>query len=142
MKRIMFVALLLLSSIFSFSQSGLDKYYYAVKYLQNNGYSIDRQEYGLLKEGQYYYYEKTFYEGYTYAIVALSIDEDVQDLDLYVYESDGSLHIKDADKKPAAGVDVSVSFTRKMTVKVVNYDSDTPTVPSNCKLIIASKRIY
>lgn len=143
MKKLFLFSLLalILGSSNCFSQ-GWDQYYEIKNKISQLGYSIDKDSYAMLAKGEQFYVEKTFYAGWEYILVAFSIDTDVKDVDVSVYETDGSLYKKDVDAEAIALVEINTPITRKMTIYVKNYNSDTPTLESNCRLLIASKRSY
>ena len=107
--------------------------------LKSEGYTISEEYYSDLAEGAFFYNTKMFYTDNHYLIVALSDDADVQDVDLYLYEEDGSEYEKDTDTDAMAVIHFEPVVGRTMKMSVKNYDSDTPNYESRCWLIVAFK---
>lgn len=135
MKRIV-IFLFLFVSIKSYCQSSYSE---LKAYLKNQGYSISTEQYADLKQGETAGHTKEFYKGTSYVIVAMSEDNDVKDVDIYLNNLDGSEYLKDTDTESVAVIKFDPSFTRSMRVVVKNYRSDTPYYASRCRFIIAYK---
>ena len=136
-KIILMLVVSLLFSLNIYGQSG--NYFELMGRLSHNGYSISTDRYADLKQGQTTSYTRTFYEGTEYLIFGLSDDNDVLDVDIYLYRMDGTEYDKDTDSESVAVVEFYPSFTREMKVTVKNYSSLTPNYASRCRIIIAYK---
>ena len=140
MKKIVILA----SAFFLFAlgvkaQSASADYKEAIALLKDKGYSISTEQYAYLKEGETAYNLKTFYANLDYVVVAMSDDDNVNDVDIYLYDDDGSEYAKDADSKSVAVLTVSPLVTRDMKVVIKNYSSSTPGTTSKCRFVIAYK---
>ncbi len=121
------------------AQSASEDYKEAIAILKDKGYSISTEQYAYLKEGETAYNMKTFYANLDYVIVAMSDDDNVNDVDIYLYDDDGSEYSKDADSKSVAVLTVSPLVTREMKIVIKNYSSSTPDVTSKCRFVVAYK---
>ena len=90
----------------------------------------------IFKEGEYAEYWKPFYVGISYAIVAYTDDPGVQDIDVYLYDTDGSVLVKDTEQATFAIVYYRPYVSRRMRVVIENYDSSSKYRSYNCKFII------
>jgi hypothetical protein len=64
--------------------------------LRSKGYDdISEERYAYLKEGEDAQHWRTFYAGVSYAIVAYTEDAGVRDIDVYLYDTDGTVLVKD-----------------------------------------------
>lgn len=108
-------------------------------YLRQEGFSISTEQYANLSEGETARYFKNFYSGTDYAIIAYSEESGVQDIDVYLYDDDGSLIVKDTDTKDIAIITYSPYVTRQMKVVIKNYNSTSSYHEYDCKFIIAYK---
>jgi len=137
MKTFILLALTSLCIFSSFTDA--DKYYYVKQALENKNYTVVKDIYGDIAEGETVSYWKTFYANTTYAVYGFSEDEDVKDLDIEVQYDDGTTYTRDneADSEPV--VVFTPSYTRTMKVILKNYRSDTPGYESRCEFLIAAK---
>ncbi len=108
-------------------------------YLRKEGYSISTEQYAYLSKGEKAGHTKTFYDGTQYAIVAYSENSDVKDVDIYLYDEDGSLLVKDTDSDTFAIISYTPYTTREMRAVIKNYDSYSSTKEYKCEFIIAYK---
>ncbi len=108
-------------------------------YLRKEGYSISTEQYAYLSKGGKAGHTKKFYDGTDYAIIAYSEESGVKDIDIYLYDEDGSLLVKDTDSKKIAIVTYSPYTTREMRAVIKNYDCSSSTKKYDCKFIIAYK---
>jgi hypothetical protein len=136
----LFAVLIFFGTSTKIMSQGWDDYYKIKNALIENGFTVSKDVYQDLKEGETFKLEKDFYSGNDYVLVAFSIDGDVKDVDLYVYELDGDLYIKDATDANYALVEMSPQYSRNMTIKVKNYKSQTPSYLSKCLLLVAYKK--
>lgn len=107
--------------------------------LLSEGYEVSTEQYADLAQGETAGHTKTFYEGNDYIIVAVSDDDDVSDVDIYLNYTNGDNYDKDTSVDNSAILTFSPSFTREMRVVIKNYASSTPTYQSRCRFIIAYK---
>ena len=137
MKTLYLIVLASFSFCSSFAQGSA---YYNVKdYLLGKGFTISKDIYGDIAQGETVYYWKTFYKDITYVIYGFSDDNNVNDLDIYVYYEDGDLYTHDAESDATPIVTFTPSYTRTMKVVLKNYDSDTPYNESRCRFFIVYK---
>lgn len=140
MKKLLILFLFCVMTVGVYSQNSA--IYYEIKgYITGMGYKVDDSNvfFENLEEGNFFYCYKTFSPGLDYILFAFSEDGDVNDIDAYLLNSDGSTYKKDNDTKNSALIEYtpSIEITRKCMVK--NYSSDTPYYASRCWLIIAYK---
>ena len=84
MKKMIITAMLLLATTsVSFTQ-GKGKYYRVLGYVEDKGYTVSKNEYANLEQGEYANIRKEYYKGNSYLLVAFSDNDDV-DMDLYLY---------------------------------------------------------
>jgi len=105
--------------------------------LKEKGYSISKELFSDLAEGETAYYTKTFYAGTNYAIIAYSEEYGVSDIDIYLYDDDGSVLVKDTDSDQSALVEYSPYVSREMKVVIKNYNSESSVKEYDCRFIIA-----
>lgn len=134
MKRIILRLVILLISTQVFSQTYTNEIKATIR---NDGLSISKEIDIYLSEGETYSFRKTFYEDNSYLIVAFSDEYGVDDIDIFLYDEDGTLLEKDTSTDDIAVVDYSPWVSREMRVVVKNYDSSSTSKNYKCKLIIA-----
>src|SRR3569833_128362 len=117
-RRILIITVMLFISAMGFAQSGSSEYRQVLALLKDKGYSISTEQVADLKQGETAYHFKTFYKNLDYVIVAMSDDDDVTDVDVYLYEEDGDEYTKDTDTKNVAEVKLSRLVTRDMKVVI------------------------
>jgi len=138
-RRILILTAMLFTSAIGFAQSGSSEYRQVLALLKDKGYSISTEQVADLKQGETAYHFKTFYKNLDYVIVAMSDDDDVSDVDVYLYEEDGDEYTKDTDTKNVAVVKMSPLVTRDMKVVIKNYASSSPNYASKCRFVVAYK---
>lgn len=137
MKKLITTALLLLAaSSVSFTQ-GKGKYYRVLGYVEDKGYTVSKNEYAMLETGEYANLSKEYYKNNSYLLVAFSDYDDV-DMDLYLYDDDGSLHTKDTDSDDMAVITFKPLRTRTLRAKYKCNKSDSYKAVK-CRLVIAYK---
>jgi hypothetical protein len=111
--------------------------------LQSYGYTVDLSDHhkvNCVQGGKGYAYYK-FYRGYSYIIVGSSDDYSVTDVDLYVYDTDGTTIVEhDADHSHLAVVSFTPRYDVILKVVIENYKSSTPKYASACRFVVAAKR--
>ena len=137
MKTLLLAALTSFSFCSSFAQGA--NYYNVRDYLEGKGYTISKDVYADIAEGETVYYWKTFYANTTYLIYGFSDDDNVNDLDLYVYYEDGELYTHDSEDDATPVITFTPSYTRTMKVILKNYNSTTPDDESRCRFFIVYK---
>lgn len=135
MKKLILTLLLIITSLTLFSQS----YSSYKNYIVSNNYTILADKYEYITEGSYIYSYKIFYAGHKYIILATSDDTDVRDIDLYLYNPDGTIFMKDNDDSNLALIQFIPAYTLEMKIAVFNIKSYTPSYSSLCKFFIAYK---
>lgn len=108
-------------------------------WVEEKGYTIATTQYATLKEGETAYHYRNLYSTREYIIVAFSEDKDVKDVDVFLYDDDGSELRKDADASSLAIVKFSPSYTREMKIVIKNCRSYTPSYASTCRFVVAYK---
>jgi hypothetical protein len=103
------------------------------------GYSIGQEWNCPLKEGQYFTKTFKFDEGVNFDVIALSEDGNVQDVDMEILSPLGIPLLKDT-RSGYAEVNFTPNYTRSLTIKVKNYNSDTPNNASTMYFIVAYKQ--
>jgi hypothetical protein len=104
------------------------------------GYTISKEMEVNISEGQTGYSYKTFYEGLTYIVYAMSEDGDVTDIDVYVYDtSDDEILKRDTEADDVAVVSFTPNKEIDGKVVIKNYKSSDPNYESRCRYIIAYK---
>lgn len=106
-------------------------------FIRNNGLDISIERYAYLSKGEQAYEYKTFYAGNTYAIIAYTSAYDVRDIDIYLYDDDGSLVVKDTKTDKTAVLIYRCYVTRRMRIVLENYDSRSSTTNYKCKFVVA-----
>ena len=139
MKKFVLLCLIQILWLYGFSQEQSTKYKELKGYLQSKGYSISTEQYANLAQGGEATYVKTFYENTSYAIIAMSDDSDVIDVDVYLKYKNGTVYSKDTDAENVAIITFDPSYTRDMQVVIKNYSSRTPNYKSRCRFIIGYK---
>jgi hypothetical protein len=137
MKRINLCISLIAITMCSYSQS--NTYNERKAYLRNEGYTIFEEFYEDLREGNLMFKDRTFYKNGTYIIFAMSEDTDVEDVDLYVYETNGDQYTSDNSVRRMAAVDINLMVSRELRIVVKNFKSRTPNYASRCRFLIAYK---
>lgn len=137
MKRILFLIAICASLLSAYAQSPRTLEMRAK--IRDAGYSIYEEKTYNLKKGATASYTRTFYSSTQYAIVAISEDTDVSDIDIMLYETSGDLYKQDTEADATPIVDFAPSVTRSMKVVVKNYNTSTPNYASPVRLIIAGK---
>ncbi len=105
--------------------------------LRLDGWTISTEQYAYLKQGESAYFYKTFQNALDYIIVGISDDNDVTDIDLHLYNSDGSEYDKDDTPDAAAEIWVSPYYTGQLRLTIKNAGSNTPHYASKCRFVIA-----
>lgn len=123
-------------SVTAMSQTNYE--YYKALY-RGYGYNIGLEQYANLIQGNTAFTNVNFYAGYKYTILAMSNDNDVTDVDIFVYYSDGTLFVKDSDSSSIGIVTFTCSSNISMKVIIKNYSSNTPSYPSTIRYFIAYK---
>ena len=124
-------------SVFSYSQDLADE---VRKIMEDGGYTESTSQYAYISEGKTAYHWKTFYEGNDYAIVGFSEDDDCYDVDLYLYDTDGSSVIKkSATDESIELIEFSPHSTEELKVVIKNYDSYSSSREYKVKFIIFYK---
>jgi|GEM_PF-1975540 len=129
--------LVLLLSFFQTTHAQGERYRIAKNYYLNKGYSIGQEWYNDLKQGQYFTKSFLFKKYTEYAVVALSEDTDVQDVDIEILTAADDIYEKDTQTDALAVVNFTPSFSRNLTIKAINYRSGTPNYASRVYFFVA-----
>ena len=82
-----------------------------------------REDSGVLRPGQFYRYPVTLYRGRRYALFAAG-DNNINDLDVYLYDEDGDLVVSDDARDNMPGVFFAPAYSGLYYLVVLNYDGD------------------
>ena len=100
----------------------------AIDYLNDRGYEfregdadVGVYDIALVEEGSYVAFERMFYSGNLYFVLA-SGDNDIRDLDIFVYDSNGDLIAYDNEIDRDASVLLDDLPTGRYTIVVELYD--------------------
>jgi len=132
--------LVVLISLFQTTHAQGEKYRVAKNYYIKKGYSIGQEWYNDLEQGQYFTKSFSFENNAEYAVVALSEDNDVRDVDIEILTAAGDIYEKDTQVDALAIVSFTPSFTRNLTIKVLNYRSRTPDYASRVYFFVAYRK--
>ena len=105
--------------------------------LRKGGYTISTEQYAMLSRGESAYHNKTFYSATEYIVVVYSEEDEVKDIDVYLYDNDGSLLVKDTDANAFAIIEYSPYLSREMQIVFKNYNCISSYKEYECNLIIA-----
>lgn len=134
MKKLLFILMLLVISLSTFSQTSYDSY---KNYYRSYGWNIGNEQYANLVQGASAYTYMNFTSGSTYKIFACSNDVDVTDVDVFVYLSDGTLFMQDTDDSNLAIVTFNCTYSQQVKIVIKNYASRTPSYASTIRYFIA-----
>ena len=134
MKKILFILMLLVVSLTTFSQTNYESY---KNLYRSYGWNIGNEQYSNLIQGNTAYTYMNFISGNTYHIIACSNDNDVTDVDVFVYLSDGTLFMKDIDASAIAIVKFTCTYSQQVKIVIKNYSSLTPNYASTIRYFIA-----
>ncbi|NDC42651.1 MAG: hypothetical protein EBZ77_14070 [Chitinophagia bacterium] len=115
------------------------KYYEVLGYLKGQGYTVTEHQYCNLEQGEICTMYHTCSADLKYVAFAFTADDDVKDIDLYIYDSYGNLYKKDAATDQSAAIGFVPSYTQNMKFSFKNYRSNTPAYASKVYLILAYK---
>ncbi len=135
MKSLFVLLILVMFPVFSCCQAAI--FPEVLAYMRANGFTIVSDKYAYLKQGETSSYSEAFSKGRNYIICTGSDDSNVNDTDVTVYNSDGSIYMSDNESSKAATLTFEPAFTRSMTVTMKNYASSTPNSASNIRTVIA-----
>ncbi len=121
MKKIILIFSALMFSYQVFSQANVQQEIKA--YMKDKGWNHGDTYYAYLSEGEQTYKWRTFYEDCEYAIFAFSTENGVKDIDIYLYDNDGTLLTKSASSDEWESITYNPYSTRRMKMVVKNYDS-------------------
>ena len=134
MKKVLFILMLLVVSLTTFSQTSYENY---KSLYRSYCWNIGNEQYANLTQGGTAYTYMNFTSGSTYSIIACSNDADVTDVDVFVYLSDGTLFMKDTDTSAIAIVKFDCTYTQQVKIVIKNYLSRTPNYASTIRYFIA-----
>lgn len=104
---------------------------------ESQGYTLSDDDFFTISEVNNNLYKyRNFYSGTEYIIVVYPEESGINDLDLYLYDSDGSLLSKDSDSQPVAIVEYEPYTSRQMKVVVKLYDAYSSTYNYDVRLLI------
>jgi hypothetical protein len=107
--------------------------------MMNMGYTLASDDYFTLQKGETAYKMRACYDDNEYVVIAMPTETGVNDLDINVYDYDGSLYTKDNDSHAASVVRFSPSFDRTFKIQVKNYSSDRYNYGYDCRLLVFRK---
>ncbi len=136
MKKITLIIILTLSLTSFYGQNR--RYNEYSGWLRNNGYTIKEDKYVEVSEGNSGYIYRTFYTNTTYKILAFADDDDVTDVDLYLFEN-GEEYDKDIKASSIAQLDFSPTYEREMKVRFKNTKAKYPSYTYKIRMLIGFK---
>lgn len=136
-KIILALGLLFLVLSNGIAQSSLEKE--VQKLFESNGYTLSTSQFANISEGTTAYNFKTFYAGNDYVIVAFPDEDGVSDVDLFLYDDDGSLYDKSETSDNTEVIKFSPLTTREMKIVIKNYDSDDSYNEYRCMFMVFYK---
>ena len=136
-KKLLLLAVIVFIASKSFAQSEI--YLKELRVLRSYGYTIGDEEKVNCVEGGTGYYYHTFSQGLSYIIVGCSDDENVSDVDLFLYDDDGNELKRDADTSKLAILSFVPNYDVRLKVVIKNYKSATPYFASTCRFVVAFK---
>jgi hypothetical protein len=89
-----------------------------------DGYTLASDDYFTIQENEIKIRNRTFLPGNDYVIIVLPTEDGVNDLDLYMCDSNGNILLKDDDRENSAMIDHSPSRYHDAVLKVKNQDSN------------------
>jgi hypothetical protein len=104
--------------------------------MANMGYTLTSDDYFTLQRGETAYKMRTCYDDSEYVVIAMPTETGVNDLDINVYDYDGSLYTKDTDSQARSMVRFSPSFDRTFKIEVKNYSSLRYNYGYDCRLLV------
>ncbi|MBN2893578.1 MAG: hypothetical protein JXL97_17025 [Bacteroidales bacterium] len=104
--------------------------------MESYGYELSTSQYAYISEGNTAYHYKTFYEGNDYAIIGFPEDNGVNDIDLYLYDGDGTLLAEGSSEDNYEILEYTPYSTREMKIVIENYDSDYSSTEYKVKFMI------
>ncbi len=128
--------MLVITSMCVFSQTNYERY---KALYQSYGWNIGNEQHADLVQGGTAYTYMNFSSGNSYSVVACSNDNDVTDVDAFIYLSDGSLFMKDANTSCISIISFSCTWTQQVKIVIKNYASRTPNYASRIRYFIAWK---
>ncbi len=137
MKKIFlsFVFIIFITSLFA--QKAEEKDLKAL--MKDLGYSWSETGSTKLRKGESEYYYRTFYSGNEYAILTFSEDKRVYDVDLLLYDEEGSLIDKSISGKDFEKIEFSPTEAKQLKIVLNNYDCSPELVEYKCKFMIFYK---
>lgn len=140
MKKLLLTCFIAVVTATAFSQNSA-QYERVVKLMKNKGWTqTDVNRWADLKEGGYTsWWSRHFYSALEYAVVALSDDPDVEDVDVEVRDMDDNLIAKDDDEDDVATARFTLDDAQSLKIKMTNYSSETPSYASRCRYLIFYK---
>lgn len=138
--KITLVLALLCSSLLSASaQNDCDSYHELLATFKRQGWTIVENKYCNIARGETCTFDHAFSSDLTYFICAFSCDRDVTDVDLYLYESDGTLYKKDITVGSTADFSFNPYTSRTMQVLAKNQASNTPNYNSPISILVLTR---
>ena len=137
MKKI-YLSLIFIFSISSlFAQKSEEKDLKAL--MKELGYSWSETKSVKLREGESEYLWRTFYPENQYAILTFSENSNVYDLDLHLYDKEGSLIDKSITDTGFEMIEFTQDDTKQLKIVINNYKCSPDQVVYKCKFMIFYK---
>ena len=137
MKKIYLSIFFVFSISLLFTQKSEEKDLKAL--MKELGYSWSETKSVKLREGESAYFWRTFYSGNDYAILAFSENSNVYDLDLHIYDKEGSLIDKSITDAGFEMIEFTQSDTKQVKIVINNYKCSPDQVVYKCKFMIFYK---
>ena len=107
--------------------------------MKDLGYSWSETRSVKLMEGQSEYYWRSFFSGNEYAVLAFSEDDNVHDIDIYLYNEEGSLIYQSKASENFDIIEFSPDMAGQVKVVIKNYDSLMTDEEYKCKFMMFYK---
>ena len=135
-----FVVLLFAITAHTKATAQCNSYYQVKAEYEDRGWTVSADRYCNLTQGQSSAaFSHYFSENYNYVVAAFACDDDVRDVDIFLYTSAGSVYSQDNRTSSVAVISTSPLSSRYLQVVSRNYSSATPNYASQVRILIFSK---
>lgn len=129
-----------LTIIFSISVSAQSDLQQKLKdKMKDMGYTWLTTQFATISQGNTAYHYRTMYAYNNYAIVAYPAESGVTDMDIYIYDTDGSLLTKDSEVDKIAVAEYTPYSTREMKIVIKNYAAYCTSCEYRCEFMVFYK---
>jgi len=107
--------------------------------MEDMGYTWLTTQYAYLSQGNTAYNYRTLYAYNNYVVVAYATETGVTDMDVYLYDNDGSMLAKDTETDKVAVLEYKPYSTREMKIVMKNYNAYCSTCEYKCEFMLFYK---